>query len=109
MELRKQLEQERRERKKRDKAIKELERTIAKIQPLVEFVNSFDQPENLKTILAFLKDALVSQSPDEKLRPPKTHFSPYISDKLKEISERKGNTQKEALEQLVKEDLETLE
>jgi len=89
--------------------IDKLETKVAKIQPLIEFVNSFDQPENLKTILKFLKDDLASQPPDEKLRPLKTQFSPYISEKLNEIAERKGITQKEALEQLVKEDLETLE
>ena len=71
-------------------------------------MNSFDQPENLKTILEFLKDDLAGQPSDEKLRPLRTELSPYISEKLDEIAERKGITQKEALEQLVKEDLETL-
>ena len=62
----------------------------------------------MHAILEFLKDDLVSQPSDEKLRPLKTQFSPYISEKLDEIAERKGITQKEALEQLVKEDLEIL-
>ena len=75
---------------------------------MIEFVNSFDQPENLKTILEFLKDDLASQPSDEKLRPLKTELSPYISQKLDEIAARKGITHKEALEQLVKEALETL-
>lgn len=56
--------------------IDKLETKIAKIQPLVEFVNSFDQPESLKTILEFLKDDLVSQPSDEKLRPPKNTIFP---------------------------------
>lgn len=34
---------------------------MAKIQPLVEFVNSFDAPENLKRILDFLKDDLTDR------------------------------------------------
>jgi len=85
-----------------------LANTMAKMQPLVEFVNSFDAPENLKKILNFLKDDFGYPSSD-KLHPTKTEFSPYISSKLDEIAERKGVTRKEALEQLVEEDLEILE
>jgi len=35
---------------------------MAKLQPLVEFVNSFDAPENLKRILDFLKDGLTDSN-----------------------------------------------
>ncbi len=38
----------------------------------------------------------------------KTEFSPYISDKLKEIAKSKGVTEKEALKQLVEENLEIM-
>jgi len=93
----------------RDKEINAMKKTMTKIQPLVEFVNSFDHPENLKKILDYLKDDYISQSSDEKLYPLKIEFSPYISDKLNDIAERKGITRKEALEQLVEEDLEMLE
>lgn len=37
---------------------------MAKLQPLVEFVNSFDAPENLKRILDFLKDGLTDSMYD---------------------------------------------
>ena len=48
LELRRQL-------KERDKEIETMKPTIVKIQPVLEFVNSFDAPENLKTILNFSK------------------------------------------------------
>jgi hypothetical protein len=41
--------------KERDKEIETMKPTIIKIQPVLEFVNSFDAPENLKTILKFSK------------------------------------------------------
>ena len=41
--------------KERDKEIETIEATIVKIQSVLEFVNSFDAPENLKTILKFSK------------------------------------------------------
>ena len=44
--------------KERDQEINSLKETVAKLQLLVEFVNSFDAPENLKRILDFLKDGL---------------------------------------------------
>jgi pyruvate-formate lyase-activating enzyme len=71
----------------------------------VKFVNSFDTPEDLKTILDFLKDDYA----EGELRPLKVEFSPYISKKLEEIAKTEGITQKEALEKLVKENFETME
>ena len=41
--------------KERDKKIETMKPTIVKIQSVLEFVNSFDAPENLKTILKFSK------------------------------------------------------
>jgi integrase len=82
---------------------------LERLQPLVEFVNSFDTPENLKAILNFLKDDYSDRYSEEKLRPLKVEFSPYISKKLEEIAKTKGITQKEALKQLVETNLETLE
>jgi len=92
----------------RDQEINDMKEKMAKIQPLVEFVNSFDAPENLKKILDFLKDDYMYSS-DDKLRPLKTEFSPYVSDKLDEIAKEKGITRKEALERLLKEYSETME
>jgi len=80
---------------------------LKQLQPLVEFVNSFGTPENLKTILNFLKDDY-SNSPDDKLRPLKVEISPYISKKLEEIAKTKGISEKEALDELMKENLETM-
>ena len=102
MELRRELES-------RDREIQTFQNAMEKIQPLLDFVNSFDTPENLKKILDFLKDDFTGQYKDEKLRPQKIEFSPYVSKKLDEIAKRKGVTRKEALEQLIKEDLEIME
>ena len=82
---------------------------LKKLKPLVEFVNSFDTPKNLKTILNYLKEDYLDEYSDERFRPLKVGFSPYISKKLEEIAKTKGITQKEALAELVKEDLETME
>ena len=49
------------------------------------------------------------QYADEKLRPLNIEFSPHVSEKLEEIAKRKGLTRKEAIEQLVKEDIEIME
>ena len=94
--------------KERDQEIKGMRETMAKMQPLVEFVNSFNAPEELKRILDYLKDDF-TYSKDDKLRPMRTEFSPYIKDKLDRIAKRKGITQAEAPEQLVVEDLELSE
>ena len=48
------------------------------------------------------------QYADGKLRPLKIEFSPHVSEKLDEIAKTRGITRKEALEQLVKEDLEIM-
>ena len=82
---------------------------LKKLKPLVEFVNSFGTPKNLKTILNYLKEDYLDEYSDERFRPLKVEFSPYISKKLEEIAKTMGITQKEALAELVKEDLETME
>jgi hypothetical protein len=82
-----------------------IKKQIDKLQPLIEFVNTFDTPANLKTILDFLRE----DYSDEKLRPLKVEFSPYVSAMLEEIASTKGITQEEALKQLVGENLEALE
>lgn len=79
------------------------------MQPIIEFVSSFDTPENLKRILEFLKDDFLNQYSEEKFRPIRIEFSPYISNRLYEIAKRRGITPTEALEHLVKEDLEIME
>ena len=81
---------------------------LEKLQPLVEFVNSFDTFENLKTILNYFKDDILENYPDGKFRPLKVEFSPYISKQIKEIAKTMGITEKEALKQLVENDLETM-
>ena len=85
-----------------------IKKEFERLQPLVDFVNSFDASENLKTILNFLKDYSDDSSKD-KLRPLKVEFSPYISERLEEIAKTMGITEKEALKQLIEDDLRTME
>ena len=108
-ETEKTIEELREQVRDRDGEVKALKETMSKMHPLVEFVNSFDAPEELKKILDFLKDDLTDQYADEKLRPQTMEFSPYISDKLSNIAERKGITQAEALERLVTDGWKTFE
>lgn len=82
---------------------------LEKLQPVVDFVNSFDAPENLKAILEFLKDDHLDSYPDEKSRPLKSEFTPYVSKKLEEIAKTMGITKKEAFEMLMREKLKTME
>jgi hypothetical protein len=82
---------------------------LGKLQPLVEFMNSFDPTEDLKKILNMLKDDYSDRSSEDKLRPLKVEFSSYISKRLEEFAKTMGITKKEALKQLVEGNLETME
>ena len=66
-------------------------------------------PENLKRILSFLEGDLLDEYAGERLRPLKVEFSPYISKQLAEVAKTKGITEKEALRQLVEDDLKTMD
>jgi hypothetical protein len=85
-----------------------MKKQFEQLQPMIEFVNSFDTPKNLKIILDFLKEDYLNNSDEGRLRTLKTEFSPYIAEKLNEIAENKGITQKEALKQLVEDNLKTI-
>lgn len=101
--LKKQLEE-------RNKDIDAMKETIAKIQPLVEFVNTFDDYENLRIILNFFKMDILDdyEGLPDKLRSIKTEFSPYIGLKLKEIAKTMNTTEKEALKKLFADDVEAM-
>lgn len=87
-----------------------IKKELESLHPVVEFVNSYDRPEQLKTILNFLRDDILESHTDsDKLRPLKVEFSPYMSEKLKDIAKRMGITEKEALKQLVENNLADLE
>jgi integrase len=83
---------------------------LDKLQYLVEFVNSFDDYQKLKTILDFFKEQVLDDYRDlpEKLRPNKSEFSPYIALQLKKIAETIGITEKEALKRLFLDDVEAM-
>ena len=99
-ELRKQLNA-------RDEEIDSLKESVAKLKPLADFVNSFKAPEELRKLFDDVRYEFADSS-DGKLRPLKIEFSPHVSEKLDEIAKTRGITRKEALEQLVKEDLEIM-
>ena len=79
---------------------------LRKLEPFVEFVNSTDASENLKTLLNFFRMGILEDYPDEKLRPLKVEFSPYISKKIKEVAKTMGLTEQEALKQMLEDDVE---
>ena len=89
----------------RDKEIDSLKEAVAKLKPLGDFVNSFKAPEELRKLFDDVRYEFADSS-DNKFRPLRIEFSPYISDKLDEIAKRKGITHGEALKELVKEDWE---
>jgi site-specific recombinase XerC len=97
-ELKRQLEE-------RDKQIETMKVTIDKIQPLVEFVNSFETPQKLKRILDhFFKDDTFRTFYEEP-----TLLDKDVAEMIDEIANKRGLTQKETLEQLMKEELEKIE
>lgn len=85
-ELKRQLEE-------RDKQVETMRDTLTKIQPLVEFVNSFETPQKLKEILEFLKD-------DEE-----TLLEKDVSELIDEHARKEDISKEEALVQLTKEHL----
>lgn len=85
---------------------------LDKLQYLVEFVNHFDDFEELKTILNFMQFKVQLLGEEDQLpkhlRPLRSEFTPYIGLKLKEIAKTMGISDKEALKQLFAEDVETM-
>ena len=79
---------------------------LRKLEPFVEFVNSTDASENLKKLLNFFRMDILEDYPDERLRPLKGEFSPYISKKIKEVAKTMGVTEQEALKQMLEDDIE---
>ena len=92
----------------RDKEIDTMKETVLKLQPLVEFVNRYDDYENLKTILNMFKMDILDEYHDKKMPQVKGEFSPYIGLKLKEIAKTMGITEKEALKRLFADDVEAM-
>jgi integrase len=86
-----------------------MKREFQILQPLVEFVNSFDAPENLKILLNYLKHDYSDDASNGLFRPLKVEFSPYISKKIKEVAKTMGVTEQEALKQMLEDDVELLE
>jgi hypothetical protein len=96
-ELKKQLEE-------RDKQIQTMKVTIDKIQTLVEFVNSFETPQKLKRIL----DEFLEGGKFRTLDKEPTLLDEDIGEMIDNAAEKRGLTQKETLEQLMKEELEKI-
>jgi site-specific recombinase XerC len=96
-ELKKQLEE-------RDKQIETMKTTIDKIQPLVEFVNSFETPQKLKRILDhFFKDDTFRTFLEEP-----TLLDKDVVEMIDDTASKRGLTKKETLEQFMKEELERI-
>ena len=94
----------------KDTEVNTLKETITTLQPLVEFMKTFDDYENLRKILDFFKMDVLDdyEGLPEKLRPNKSEFSPYIGLKLQEIAKTMGISEKEALKRLFADDVEAM-
>lgn len=95
--------------KMKDQDIKELKETVAKVKPLIEWINTFDTPGHLKMLLNIIKDDFIVASLDEKGRAARISskmrrrdIPRAVSDMADELARRKGITWEEALEQLSK-------
>jgi len=82
----------------RDKEMEVMKESFHKIQPLVDFVNTFNAPEDLKELLNSLSDNMTVSSYD-----PNVLFDQHVAKRLDEIMKEKRVTQKQALELLVNE------
>jgi site-specific recombinase XerD len=82
---------------------------LRNLEPFVELVNHVDASENLKTLLNFFRMDICEDYPDEKLRPLKVEFSPYMSKKIKEVAKTMGVSEPEALKQLLEDDVELVD
>lgn len=83
----------------------DMRKQLERLQPLVEFVNTYDTPEDLKTVLEYLAE---DYSAEDRLKPLKVEFAPYIRKKLDELMKAKGITEKEAIQQITTEDLKEM-
>jgi len=83
----------------------DMRKQLEGLKPIVEFVNHFDSPEELKTILDFLTE---DYSSEDELRPLKVEFASFIKTRLDKIMKEKGITESEAIKQLVTEDFEEM-
>ena len=72
-------------------------------------MNSTDASENLKKLLNFFRMDILEDYPDERLRPLKGEFSPYISKKIKEVAKTMGVSEPEALRQMLEDDVELVD
>jgi hypothetical protein len=83
---------------------------LEKLQYLVEFVNSFDDYEDLKIILNHFKMQVFDdyEGVPEYLRPIRSEFSPYIGMKLQEVAKTLGISEKEALKRLFADDVDAM-
>jgi integrase len=83
---------------------------LEKLQYLVEFVNSFDDYENLRILLNHFKMQVLDDYEDlpEHLRPIRSEFSPYIGLKLQEVAKTLKISEKEALKRLFADDVDAM-
>ena len=83
---------------------------LDKLQYLVEFVNSFDDYENLRLLLNHFKMQVLDdyEGLPEHLRPIRSEFSPYIGLKLQEVAKTLGISEKEALKRLFADDVDAM-
>ena len=84
----------------RNQEFKIMRETMAKIQPVIDFVNTFTNPREIKDQLDFvMSDYKFAQSPFD----PDMWFDKHIADELDEIVKKEGITLAEALQRYMQE------
>jgi hypothetical protein len=88
----------------------ETKEQLGKLQHLVEFVNSFDDYRNLKTILDFFKEQVLDDYGNipKHLQPSRSEFSPYVGIQLKKVAAAMGISEKAALKRIFSDDVEAM-
>ena len=78
------------------------------LKPLVYFMNLYDDYENLQRLLISIKDDIMEDYVDDRFKPLELAFSPYLTEKIKEIAKTLGMTKEEALKKLMGDNIKSM-
>jgi hypothetical protein len=76
----------------KERMIKELKEQQMKLAPLVDFIDSFDDPETLKKTMEILKGSYIVDSLDEKGSVIGMKFSKEVDEKIEKTAELQGKS-----------------
>jgi hypothetical protein len=78
------------------------------LKPLVYFMNLYDDYENLQRLLISIKDDIMEDYVDDRFKPLEVDFSPYLTEKIKEIAKTLGIAKEEALKKLMGDNIKSM-